>query len=184
MSGERKRRQHVRVRFTHVVFLAIAVVCTIALAWWQWTRFQSGSGTFQNLGYAFQWPMFGAFFVYAYRKFLQYENEKIDADNAALDAAERGDADGTGADGADADADPDRADGAPTASSDPEMDRLYAADAAEFDDTASEEVAQFLPERPNLDVEDFNRLNRRRRGGEDLSGLADLAGDPDRRARD
>lgn len=173
MSGERKRRQHVRARFTHVVFLAIAVVCTIALAWWQWTRFQSGSGTFQNLGYAFQWPMFGAFFVYAYRKFLQYENEKIDADNAALDAAERG-ADADGADGVDA-AGTDT-DGA-VASSDPEMDRLYAADAAEFDDTASEEVAQFLPERPNLDVEDFNRLNRRRRGGEDLSGLADLAGD-------
>lgn len=172
MSGERKRRQHVRVRFTHVVFLAIAVVCTIALAWWQWTRFQSGSGTFQNLGYAFQWPMFGAFFVYAYRKFLQYENEKIDADNAALDAAERGaDADGTD------DADAAGTDDGAVASSDPEMDRLYAADAAEFDDTSSEEVAQFLPERPNLDVEDFNRLNRRRRGGEDLSGLADLAGD-------
>ena len=59
------------------MFLAVLVVCTWALAWWQWTRFQSGSGTFQNLGYAFQWPFFGLFFVFAYRKILAYESEKL-----------------------------------------------------------------------------------------------------------
>ena len=80
-----QKRQRKKVRASHVIFLAIAVACTIALAWWQWTRFQSGSGTFQNLGYAFQWPLFGAFFVFAYRKFLEYENEMIDAENAAED---------------------------------------------------------------------------------------------------
>ena len=58
-----------------VIFLTIAVLATFALAWWQWTRFRSGSGTFQNLGYALQWPLFGAFFVYAYRKFNEYEDE-------------------------------------------------------------------------------------------------------------
>lgn len=84
-ENNRPRRQRKKVRVTHVIFLAVAVACTIALAWWQWTRFQSGSGTFQNLGYAFQWPLFGAFFVYAYRKFLEYENEMIDAENAADD---------------------------------------------------------------------------------------------------
>ncbi|GAB3700662.1 hypothetical protein [Corynebacterium nasicanis] len=84
-ENNRPRRQRKKVRVTHVVFLAAAVVCTIALAWWQWTRFQSGTGTFQNLGYAFQWPLFGAFFIYAYRKFLQYENEMIDAENATDD---------------------------------------------------------------------------------------------------
>ncbi|WP_396124804.1 hypothetical protein [Corynebacterium sp. HS2168-gen11] len=65
-----------RVKPWHVLFLAVLIICTWALAWWQWTRFQSGTGTFQNLGYAFQWPFFGFFFVFAYRKILQYENEK------------------------------------------------------------------------------------------------------------
>ncbi|OBK26903.1 hypothetical protein A5634_24160 [Mycobacterium asiaticum] len=45
----------------------------LALGWWQWTRFQSVSGSYQNLGYALQWPMFAAFCVYAYRKFVRYE---------------------------------------------------------------------------------------------------------------
>ena len=46
----------------------------MALAWWQWSRFQSNSGTFQNLGYALQWPMFGFFCFYAYYKFVRYED--------------------------------------------------------------------------------------------------------------
>lgn len=62
-------------RIVPLVFLTLAVLATFGLAYWQWTRFQSGSGTFQNLGYALQWPAFGAFFVYAYRKFNQYESE-------------------------------------------------------------------------------------------------------------
>jgi DNA-binding transcriptional regulator of glucitol operon len=43
------------------------------LAWWQWTRYESVSGSFQNLGYALQWPMFGAFCFYGYFKFVRYE---------------------------------------------------------------------------------------------------------------
>ena len=78
-------RQKKKVRASHLIFLTLAVVGTIALAWWQWTRFQAGSGTFQNLGYAFQWPLFGAFFVFAYRKYLAYENEMIEAENNADD---------------------------------------------------------------------------------------------------
>lgn len=31
------------------------------------------SGTFQNLGYALQWPLFAGFCVWAYRKFVRYE---------------------------------------------------------------------------------------------------------------
>ncbi|ODQ89739.1 hypothetical protein BHQ18_12560 [Mycolicibacterium flavescens] len=46
----------------------------LALAWWQWTRFESHSGSFQNLGYALQWPMFAGFVVYAYYKFVRYED--------------------------------------------------------------------------------------------------------------
>lgn len=45
----------------------------LALAWWQWSRFESASGDFQNLGYALQWPLFAGFCVYAYYKFVRYE---------------------------------------------------------------------------------------------------------------
>jgi DNA-binding transcriptional regulator of glucitol operon len=51
----------------------VAACGCLALGWWQWTRFESASGTFQNLGYALQWPMFAGFCVYAYRKFVRYE---------------------------------------------------------------------------------------------------------------
>ena len=47
----------------------------LALGWWQWERYESASGTGQNLGYALQWPVFAAFVVYAYRKFVRYEEE-------------------------------------------------------------------------------------------------------------
>lgn len=75
------QRDRKRAKIGPIIFLVLAVIATFALAWWQWTRFRSGSGTFQNLGYALQWPLFGAFFVYAYRKYLEYENELIEATN-------------------------------------------------------------------------------------------------------
>ena len=53
--------------------MIIAACGCLALGWWQWTRYQSASGTFQNLGYALQWPLFAWFCVYAYRKFVRYE---------------------------------------------------------------------------------------------------------------
>ena len=42
------------------VSLLSLVVC-VGLAWWQWTRFESATGTWQNLGYVLQWPLFGLF---------------------------------------------------------------------------------------------------------------------------
>ena len=51
----------------------VGAVGCLALAWWQWTRFESASGSFQNLGYALQWPLFAGFVVYAYYKFVRYE---------------------------------------------------------------------------------------------------------------
>ena len=69
MSTTRRRRPAL---IALVIFAALAC---LALAWWQWQRFQSASGTGQNLGYALQWPLFGAFVVYAYRKFVRYEEE-------------------------------------------------------------------------------------------------------------
>src|SRR5580693_7742415 len=63
-----------RRRRPALIALVIVAACgCLALGWWQWTRFQSVSGSFQNLGYALQWPMFAWFCVYAYRKFVRYE---------------------------------------------------------------------------------------------------------------
>jgi hypothetical protein len=47
--------------------LVIVAACVISLlgacllAWWQWNRYESASGTWQNLGYVLQWPLFGLF---------------------------------------------------------------------------------------------------------------------------
>lgn len=53
--------------------MIIAAGSCLALAWWQWTRWESATGDFQNLGYALQWPLFAGFCVYAYYKFIRYE---------------------------------------------------------------------------------------------------------------
>lgn len=57
-----------------ILFVIIVAAGCLALGWWQWTRFEAVGGTGQNLGYAFQWPLFAAFVVYAYRRFVQLEN--------------------------------------------------------------------------------------------------------------
>jgi DNA-binding transcriptional regulator of glucitol operon len=57
------------------VLVILAALTCLALGWWQWERYESASGTGQNLGYALQWPVFAAFFIYAYRKFVRYEDE-------------------------------------------------------------------------------------------------------------
>lgn len=67
MSTTRRRR------FALIILVIIAASGCLALGWWQWSRFESTSGTFQNLGYALRWPMFAGFCVYAYRKFIRYE---------------------------------------------------------------------------------------------------------------
>lgn len=134
-ENNRKLKARKQVRFSHVVFLTIAVIACCALAYWQWTRFQAGSGTFQNLGYAFQWPLFGGFFVVAYRLWMKYENDMIDAQNEA---------------------------------GDPEA--LYEADKLLFEEKSTSIDEEFLPPRPNIDVETFNSLNTPRRGSSAASG--------------
>ncbi|PPK61596.1 hypothetical protein CLV40_14027 [Actinokineospora auranticolor] len=47
--------------------LSLALCC--GLAWWQWQRFESANGTFQNLGYVLQWPLFGVAPAYMFWRF-------------------------------------------------------------------------------------------------------------------
>lgn len=54
--------------------IVVALGC-LALAWWQWERFDSATGTGQNLGYALQWPLFAVFAVFAYFRFVRLERE-------------------------------------------------------------------------------------------------------------
>jgi DNA-binding transcriptional regulator of glucitol operon len=71
MSTTRRRRPAL------ILLVTLAALGCLGLAWWQWSRFQSNSGTFQNLGYALQWPMFAAFCFYAYYKFVRYEEGDV-----------------------------------------------------------------------------------------------------------
>jgi DNA-binding transcriptional regulator of glucitol operon len=53
-----------------IALCVLSLVVCIGLAWWQWNRFENG-GTWQNLGYVLQWPLFGlfpAFMVWRLRK--------------------------------------------------------------------------------------------------------------------
>jgi hypothetical protein len=66
----------------------VALAASIALAWWQWSRFESANGTFQNLGYVLQWPLFGlfpAFAVWRWRRLRHAEQAKA-AEPAAAPA--------------------------------------------------------------------------------------------------
>lgn len=48
-----------RLAIVGVCALSLALCC--GLAYWQWTRYSSAGGSFQNLGYVLQWPLFGLF---------------------------------------------------------------------------------------------------------------------------
>jgi DNA-binding transcriptional regulator of glucitol operon len=62
-----------RRRFGLLILALVGAAGCLALGWWQWSRWESNAGSFQNLGYALQWPLFAGFCIYAYRKFVLYE---------------------------------------------------------------------------------------------------------------
>ncbi|MFC9519137.1 transcriptional regulator [Nocardiaceae bacterium NPDC056970] len=68
-----------------ILLVVVASVGCLALGWWQWMRFEAVGGTGQNLGYAFQWPLFAAFVVYAYRRFVQLEDNDGESADPAKD---------------------------------------------------------------------------------------------------
>ena len=84
VSAPPRRSAHNRPALITLVIVA-ALAC-LALGWWQWERFESASGTGQNLGYALQWPLFAGFAVFAYFRFVRLERE---ADEPADSASTR-----------------------------------------------------------------------------------------------
>lgn len=75
MTTARRRRPAL------IALVILAFFGCLALGWWQWTRWESTSGSFQNLGYALQWPLFAWFVVYAYRRYVKLEAEEAQLDS-------------------------------------------------------------------------------------------------------
>ncbi|GAB2665061.1 hypothetical protein GCM10027271_25020 [Saccharopolyspora gloriosae] len=71
----------------HAVFIA-AVIATAFLAWWQWDRAHEAGGSFQNLGYALQWPLFGVFTLCMWVWLIRMELQQHDPPQAASDTSE------------------------------------------------------------------------------------------------
>ena len=57
----------------HALFV-VATIATGFLAVWQWDRAHDAGGSFQNLGYALQWPLFGVFTVCLWVWLLRMES--------------------------------------------------------------------------------------------------------------
>lgn len=67
-------------RLALIVLVLVAAGGCLGLGYWQWVRFEEVGGTYQNLGYALQWPAFAVFCIYAYRRFVKLEAEEHGAD--------------------------------------------------------------------------------------------------------
>lgn len=70
-----------------LLIVAVSVVSLIGgalLAWWQWDRYQSASGTLQNLGYVLQWPLFGVFPAFMFYRINLAAKRAKEADEAAM----------------------------------------------------------------------------------------------------
>jgi DNA-binding transcriptional regulator of glucitol operon len=62
----------------------VSLLICCGLAWWQWDRFTSANGTFQNLGYVLQWPLFGLFPAFMFWRIRQLR-QKAAAEPAAAE---------------------------------------------------------------------------------------------------
>ncbi|GAA0515994.1 hypothetical protein GCM10011581_47480 [Saccharopolyspora subtropica] len=71
----------------HALFI-VATIATGFLAVWQWDRAHEAGGSFQNLGYALQWPLFGAFTIYLWIKLMRMELRR-DVDDTEPEAVEQ-----------------------------------------------------------------------------------------------
>ena len=78
-----------RIAIVATCLVSLLVCC--GLAWWQWDRFTSANGTFQNLGYVLQWPLFGlfpAFMFWRIRQLRQKAEARAAAEAEVAPAAE------------------------------------------------------------------------------------------------
>lgn len=66
-----------RLAIVGLCLLSLVVCCGLAV--WQWQRFESATGTWQNLGYVLQWPLFGLF-----PAFLFWRLRKLRTEHAAV----------------------------------------------------------------------------------------------------
>ncbi|MBF6351559.1 transcriptional regulator [Nocardia flavorosea] len=89
MVGVSETPRHTVHRPALIVLAVVLAVAAVALGWWQWERFSSASGTAQNLGYAMQWPLFGAFALFAYFRFVRLEQEAGAQDAPGGESANR-----------------------------------------------------------------------------------------------
>lgn len=98
-----------------VAVSAASLIVCCALAWWQWERYSSTGGSFQNLGYVLQWPLFGLFPAFV---FLRMRKLRQTARPASADVETAGAVAGnrTPADAAQADQPATQRDTAPTTS--------------------------------------------------------------------
>ena len=69
-----------------ILLVVVAAVVCLLMAWWQWDRYESASGTAQNLGYALQWPAFAVAAIYAYRRFVVLESDPEEVRKASPSA--------------------------------------------------------------------------------------------------
>ena len=70
-----------------VALCVLSLVACVGLALWQWQRFESNTGTWQNLGYVLQWPLFGlfpAFMFWRLRKLRTAPPEQIERSEPQL----------------------------------------------------------------------------------------------------
>jgi DNA-binding transcriptional regulator of glucitol operon len=76
--------------------LVVAAACLVSLvvccglAYWQWERFSEAGGTFQNLGYVFQWPLFGLFPAFMVWRIRRLEARRKAEETAVTAQAARG----------------------------------------------------------------------------------------------
>ncbi|WP_341771675.1 hypothetical protein [Actinophytocola oryzae] len=57
----------------------LSLVACVGLALWQWQRFENG-GTWQNLGYVLQWPLFGLFPGFMFWRMRKLRSEQARAE--------------------------------------------------------------------------------------------------------
>ena len=62
-----------RLAIVGVCLLSLVVCCGLAV--WQWQRFESATGTWQNLGYVLQWPLFGLFPAFLFWRMRKLRTE-------------------------------------------------------------------------------------------------------------